>query len=1167
MASTLEELRSNIQAAVQPGYREQLLARGQARGMIWLAGVLPIDAEDYSPQLSEDLLSFGYTLLLHGLRYLDLGGDFATARVAFEVAAESIEAVVARGEHNDARDFHRLIAGCSYHLGRFSARAYSLLYAGLSDANLSLVERCLAQIVLRDLSGVASTVSAWFDSGVGSDDNLLAEMEPLFSSEGQPDSDEYEDGVGEALLLALEGNFLSALSQTLLAIERGEQGLISQAQERLRRGLNVAGEMNFVSQWWVHRLALYIVDGLWTSSFHAILPIKGPDGSEVGNWAALRKLFIASLMCRSRSEIELWPSQVDAAKRVLEFDSNLVLSLPTSAGKTRIAELCILACLAVGKRVVFVTPLRALSAQTEVSLRRTFGALGKTVSSLYGSIGVSGGDVDTLKSRDIVVSTPEKLDFALRSDPTLLDDVGLVVLDEGHMIGLGEREVRYEAQIQRLLRRSDAVSRRIVCLSAILPDGEQLVDFTAWLTSDKSEGLIKNDWRPTRLRFGEVDWDATTKIAQLNVVVGDEHPSVPKFVIGQKTSSRANAKVFPASQTDLCIFTAWRLIEDGQSVLVFCPLRVSVIPFAKRIIALASLGLLAPIMTPPAAVIASALAVGTEWFGANHEILACLRMGVAVHHGELPTQFRKEVEHLLREGTLRLTVSSPTLAQGLNLAATTLIFHGHFRNGEPIKEAEFRNVVGRAGRAYVDIEGLVLYPMFDDHEKRRSAWAALIDSDKGREMESGIYRLLYWLLDRMAKKLGTRDVNSLIAYVAGQGAWEFPVVPSESRRAATEAVDEWPRHLTSLDTAIFSLLGDAQVAEDEIESKIDEVLSSSLLMRRLARKNDGVKKALLAGLKARAKFIWSSSNATQRRGYFLAGVGLDTGQKLDQKAEELEFLLLRANAAVDGQEAEEAAQAIGAFAEMAFDIAPFKPKSLPAGWLHILEKWLLGVPVTELGAQDPDDAITLVEHAFVYNLPWAMEAVRVRAEAHEDPFDVDVGLASYGSANAVAAVETGTLSVPAAVLIKAGFASRLGAISAAVSTAATFDDTAGMRSWLASAEVQAWSAVPTWPTADSHQLWTDFIAPHGAGNAAPWTTTAYTGPIKWHSVPMPPGTPLRIAAAGPNAGAIFTSDYRQVGRVSYAFARNAVGLTVATATGDVGKISFEYVGPNDLISG
>ena len=1167
MAATLEELQVSIKAAAEPGYRDQLLAQGQARAMIWRNGELPIDAEEYDPRLSEDLLNFGYSLLLHGLRYLDLGGDFETARVAFEVAAESIEAVVAKGVHDENRDFHRLVAGGAYHLGRFSARAYSLLYSGLSEANLSVVERSLALLVLRDLAGLSSLLAEWFESGVGSDANLEASLGPVVSKDADSADGNYEDTVGEAVLLALEGNFLSALSQTLLALERGEQRLAARAQESLKHGLAVAGEMNFVTQWWAHRLAIYIVDGLWNSSFHAILPKEGPDGAEVGTWTELRKLFIASLMCRNRAEIELWPSQVDAAKCVLELNKNLVLSLPTSAGKTRIAELCILACLAAGKRVVFVTPLRALSAQTEVALRRTFGVLGKTVSSLYGSIGVSGGDVDTLASRDIVVSTPEKLDFALRSDPDLLDDVGLIVLDEGHMIGLGEREVRYEAQIQRLLRRADADSRRIVCLSAILPSGDQLEDFTGWLTSDQPDGLIKKDWRPTRLRFGEVDWDPTTQSAELKIVVGDEHPYISEFVVGRTTSKRANAAVYPAKQTDLCIFTAWRLIGEGQSVLVFCQLRKSVIPFAKRIIELSDKGLLPPIMKPSMASISSVLAVGAEWFGADHAILTCLKMGVAVHHGELPTQFRKQIEHLLREGALRLTVSSPTLAQGLNLAATSLIFHGHMRDREPIKEAEFRNVVGRAGRAYVDIEGLVLYPMFDDHDKRRDAWKELVSSKNGREMESGIFQLLYGLLLRMASKLGTKNVDALIAYVAGQAAWEFPEVPRERVRDAAAAADQWPRHLTSLDTAIFSLLGEGEVPDDQVEAKLDEVLTCSLLSRRLARKKEPVQKAVMAALKARAKFIWAGSTAAQRRGYFLSGVGLETGRKLDENADELQELLQLANVAVDSGEEEDAVTAIVGFAEIAFEIPPFKPKSLPLDWKQILEQWLLGAPVTELGADDADDAISLIEHAFVYNLPWAMEAVRVRAAAHEaeeDFFDLEFSAFNVVSASAVAAVETGTLSVTVATLIKAGFASRLGAVSAVNSTGADFDDAAGMRTWLASAAVQVWSDVPTWPTPASHGLWLEFIAPHGAGNATPWSAEAYWGRVEWTGKPMAEGAPLRIATSGSKAGTIYTDAFREVGKVVFSFNRNAVGLTIATATGAKDRIDFEYIGPDDL---
>lgn len=1166
MATTLEELHASIEAAVRPGYRQQLLARGQARGMIWRAGLLPIDAPDFSPELSEDLLSFGYSLLLHGLRYIDLGGDFSFARVAFEVAAESIEAVVARGQVDNSRDFHRLVAGAAYHLGRYSARAYSLLFEGLSESNLSVVELSLAKLMLRDLDGVNTAVSSWHASGIGSDGNLIAAFDWVAEPDGDNDIDSSEEGGAiEAMTLALEGNFLSAMSQTLLALERGELSLIEKAQARLKEGLSVAGELNLVSQWWVHRLAVHIVGGLWTSSFHALLPNQGPPGVDVGGWVQLRKLFITSLMRRRRAEIEVWPSQVDATKRVLDFDANLVLSLPTSAGKTRIAELCILACLARNKRVVFVTPLRALSAQTEVTLRRTFGVLGKTVSSLYGSIGASGSDVDALKTQDIVVSTPEKLDFALRSDPELLDDIGLVVLDEGHMIGLGEREVRYEAQIQRLLRRSDAATRRIICLSAILPEGDQLTDFTAWLTSDRADGLIKNDWRPTRLRYGEVDWDPNSKYAQLKIVVGDEHPFVPKFVVGKTLSSRKNAKVYPASQTDLCIFSAWRLIEDGQSVLMFCPLRVSVIPLAKRIIEMHKNGLIAPVLTPPAELLASALAVGTEWFGSDHEILQCLRMGVAVHHGELPTPFRKEVERLLREGALKLTVSSPTLAQGLNLSATSLVFHGHSRDGETIAESEFRNVVGRAGRAYVDIEGLVLYPMFDEHGKRRSAWKQLISSAKGREMESGILRLLMTLLVRMTKKLGTTDVQTLLEYIAGQGGWDFHAINGEKGWRAEAAATDWPRHLTSLDTAIFSLLEDAQIADSEVEAKLDEVLASSLFTRRLSRQQEGTRAALLGGLKARARLIWASSTPSQRRGYFLAGVGLATGQALDNKAEELEYLLLRANMSVDEGEVDRAIEAIVGFADIAFKIPPFKPKALPVDWKQILELWLRGVPVPNIGIDDPDDAVSLIEHAFVYNLPWAMEAVRVRAEAHRDPFSEDVTLASYGSANAVAAVETGTLSVAASILIKAGFASRLGAIHAVGAAAADFDSPAGMRTWLASAKVQALRANPAWPTMESHELWVEFTATHGAGYTAPWSATAYTGPVTWHGVPMPPGTPLRLGGGPGKEDAIYTADFKEVGKIGYAFNRHAVGLTVATATGAVDKIHFEYVGPNDLI--
>src|SRR5258706_443825 len=361
------------------------------------------------------------------------------------------------------------------------------------------------------------------------------------------------------------------------------------------------------------------------------------------------------------------------------------------------------------------------------------------LSALYGSIGVSGFDEDAIRERDIVVATPEKLDFALRNDPSLLDDVGLLVFDEGHMIGLNEREVRYEVQIQRLLHRPDAHERRIVCLSAILPDGDQLDDFAAWLRRDHPGGLIKNDWRPTRLRFGEVAWTSPT--ARLNLRVGDERPWVQRFLTGAAPPNwippkRRRTRLFPDNQRELCLATAWRLIEDGQTVLIFSPERRSVEPFAHVIVDLHERGALRSLLQSDPAVLDTAIALGEEWLGPNSGILKCLRLGVALHHGALPNAYRKEGERLLRENVLKVTISSPTLAQGLNLSATAVVMHSLHRNGEKIEISEFKNVIGRAGRAYVDVEGIVLFPMFDDIAKKRRNWEALITDLGARELES-----------------------------------------------------------------------------------------------------------------------------------------------------------------------------------------------------------------------------------------------------------------------------------------------------------------------------------------------------------------------------------------------------------------------------------------------
>ena len=1167
MPTTPEAIAADIAEAATAGFRGRLIARGQARAIIWRNGELPPDAPAFAQQLSYDLHSYGYALLGLGLRLRELGGDTAQARTAFEQAATALEAVIAKGNRQEAdRDFHFIMAAASYHLAHLSARAYSLLAIVEADENFSPIERVLAQLMRRNFRALRVSVLDYRASGEGSDAQIAAAIQAnLDQAEAAAEpADGSNDFLFDGLDIALTDAFMAAMSLFLLALERGEQPLLDQALERLRTSLAICSELNMLPQWWAHRIAIHLLSDLWSSTFHENVPLQ-PAGGEAVDWPRLRELFIALLQQRPKAEVDLWPSQIEAASRAVDQSDDLVVSLPTSAGKTRIAELCILRCLAGGKRVVFVTPLRALSAQTETTLQRTFGPLGKTISALYGSIGVSGFDEDAIRERDIVVATPEKLDFALRNDSSLLDDVGLLVFDEGHMIGLNEREVRYEVQIQRLLRRADAHERRIVCLSAILPDGDQLDDFAGWLRRDHPGAVIRHDWRPTRLWFGEVVWSSPN--ARLNLRIGDERPWVQRFLTGAVPPNwvppkRRRTKLFPCDQRELCLATAWRLVEDGQTVLIFCPERRSVEPFADVIVDLHERGALRSLLESDPAVLNTAIALGEEWLGPDSAIIKCLRLGVALHHGALPTAYRKEVERLLRDNILKVTISSPTLAQGLNLSATAVVMHSLHRFGERIEISEFKNVIGRAGRAYVDVEGTVLFPMFDGIAKKRSNWEALINDLGARDMESGLVRLVAALLSRMGARIGG-DLDQLVEYVVNNAAaWTFPEIANEKPEDRERALADWERHIATLDTAILSLIGENDIPDDGIEAALDDILQSSLWHRRLLRQNEQVQQVLKAGLVSRSRHIWNQSTAARRRGYFLAGVGLTTGHALDAIAADANLLLVQANAGILENDSEATITAIMSIAERVFAFYPFTPDPMPTNWRDILRAWLLGQPLATIAAGHESDTLQFIEGGLVYRLPWAMEAIRVRAAANGDTIG-DFLLDDHELGLAVPAVETGTLNRSASILIQAGFNSRLAAIKAVTDTGATIRTGQELRQWLNSQAVAALSAQPDWPTTETKVMWTEFVQSFIPRENKTWADRRYRANVAWLGVPPPPDTPVQIHewAGQPR---VLSVDGAPLGTVQAALNHARAGLVRAQVAQDLSKIDITYLGPDDL---
>ena len=178
MPTTPEAIVADINEAVAAGFRGRLIARGQARAMIWRDGALPPGAPAFSPQLSYDLHSYGYALLGLGLRLREMDGEAASARIAFEQAATALEAVMARGNREGTdRDFHFVMAAASYHLAQLSARAYSLLAIVEGDDNFSPIERVLALLMRRNVNALRATVFEYRISGVGSDEQIAGSIE------------------------------------------------------------------------------------------------------------------------------------------------------------------------------------------------------------------------------------------------------------------------------------------------------------------------------------------------------------------------------------------------------------------------------------------------------------------------------------------------------------------------------------------------------------------------------------------------------------------------------------------------------------------------------------------------------------------------------------------------------------------------------------------------------------------------------------------------------------------------------------------------------------------------------------------------------------------------------------------------------------------------------
>lgn len=171
----------------------------------------------------------------------------------------------------------------------------------------------------------------------------------------------------------------------------------------------------------------------------------------------------------------LWKSQQKALKENLLGKKSLVVSMPTSAGKTKTVELAIYQALKdnLNKICVYVVPTKALACEVEDSLSKSLSRVGIGVSILYGGYDFSHLEEDILKDSQVFVLTPEKLDLLIRKSDEFKNRLSLIIIDEVHdSASPNTRSLTAELIYSRLLYIAEKIKSRLYAsrqLLTILP--------------------------------------------------------------------------------------------------------------------------------------------------------------------------------------------------------------------------------------------------------------------------------------------------------------------------------------------------------------------------------------------------------------------------------------------------------------------------------------------------------------------------------------------------------------------------------------------------------------------------------------------------------------------------------------------------------------------------
>lgn len=508
-------------------------------------------------------------------------------------------------------------------------------------------------------------------------------------------------------------------------------------------------------------------------------------------------------------------SQAIQKHKILDGQS-VIVSAPTSSGKTFVGELAAVFNGANGRRAIYLVPLKALAEEKFERFSRLYEPYGiRTVISTRDR-----KEFDEALANDeydIAIIVYEKLLQLMNTSLSFMKDVGVIIFDELQLLADPARGATVELLLTKLKILRSTTPFQIIGLTAVLGNSRRINE---WLGID----LQQYDRRPVELRSGFL-WEGVFHYRTYNGLdMGEE-----RLLTGKPSDDPSGVIA------DLVC----ELANRGEQSLVFVKDKDSARKLAEHI---------AGIIGLDAAETAITELQDTEPTESVDALSGVLEHSVAFYHADLTPEERKVVEKSFRGGEIKVLISTTTLAMGVNLPTRNVIIElekwtTYLGDRRPrvarLPKSEFENMGGRAGRYQMEEEfgrAITIATRGIQRDQFRNLyWEGPIE-----DIEPNLWR------DSMATTVlgivalgGCSNMDDLRAFLRNTLTWHLHLVNGEEQAKLDKRLEEGIRECITTQMVIEQESGQLElsplgkvVSEYGIRVETGELLKSWLDKRK-----------------------------------------------------------------------------------------------------------------------------------------------------------------------------------------------------------------------------------------------------------------------------------------------------------------------------------------------